>query len=148
MNTNHLTDDTIQAYILQEISDDKIALHISECSDCKAKLESYQTLINAVNSITSETFSFDVTAIVLQKIEATETQKIALGSYVLITVLSVFILSIILFSFSIIKPIFQLFWSLDFFGNAFIIVSALCVFTFLFNDILRKYKQKKMLLLQ
>lgn len=148
MNTNHLTDDIIQAYILQEISDNRIALHISGCVDCKAKMESYQTLMNTIGNLKSETFSFDVTALVLQKIEATETKRTALGSYALITVLSVFILGVILFSIPITEPIIQVFRSLNVIDSAFIIVSAVGVFIFLFKDVFRQYKQKEMLLLQ
>ncbi|HMT96749.1 MAG TPA: hypothetical protein PKC62_08690 [Ferruginibacter sp.] len=148
MNTNHLTDESLQAYILEDISDSQITLHISECADCKAKLKSYQALLNRINKLEPELFSFDVTELVLQKIEATETKKTILGDYTLMILLGVFILSVILFSFPIIKPIFQPFWSLDFLGNAFIIVSTIGVLMFLFVDILMKFKQKELLLLQ
>jgi hypothetical protein len=148
MNTKHLTDDIIQAYILQEISDNQIALHILECANCKAKMESYQTLMNTIGNLKSETFPFDVTALVLQKIEATETKKTALGSYALIAVLSVFFMGVILLIIPITEPIIQMFRSLNVIDNAFLTVSAVCVLIFLIKDTFRQYKQKEMLLLQ
>lgn len=146
MNSNHLTDDIIQAYLLQEISDNQIALHISGCANCKAKMESYQTLMHTMGTLKSETFSFDATALVMQKIEATETKKTARGSYALIAVLSILILGVILFSIPIAEPIIQEFRSLNVIDSAFIIVSAGGVFIFLFKDMFRQYKQKEMLL--
>lgn len=146
MNSNHLTDDSIQAYILQEISDNQIALHISGCASCKAKMESYQTLMHTMGTLKSETFSFDASALVMQKIEATETKKTALGSYALIAILSILILGVILFSIPITEPIIQVFRSLNAIDSAFIIVSAGGVFIFLFKDVFRQYKQKEMLL--
>lgn len=148
MNTNHLTDEVIQDYILQKISAEKIVLHISECADCNAKIESYQVLMNTIGSVKPETFSFDVSALVMQKIEAMETESISPNSYFLVAIFSIFILGIILFSLSFIEPIIQVFRTLRIIDNTFIIVSALSVFIFLFKDILRQYKQKEMLLLQ
>jgi len=148
MNTNHLTDEAIQDYVLQKISDEQFSLHISECADCKAKMKAYQALMNTMDNIEPETFSFDVTALVLQKIEAAETKRKTLGSYALATILSVFNLGVILFSLSVIEPVIQVFRSLKVIDTAFIFVSALCVFIFLFKDIFRQYRQKETLLLQ
>lgn len=148
MKTKHLTDEVVQDYVVHKISDEQFALHIMECGDCNAKIEAYQVLVNTINSIKPETFSFDITALVLQKIEATESKRNALCSYALITILNIFILSVILFSVSILEPITQAFHSLKLIDNAFIIVSALSVFIFLIKDLLRQYKQKEMLFLQ
>jgi hypothetical protein len=147
MNTNHLTDEVIQDYVFHKISDEQFVLHISECTDCKAKIEAYHVLMDTIDSVKPETFPFNITELVLQKIEAMEPKRKTLGNYGLITILSTFILGIILYVLTVIEPINHIFSSLRVIDSAFIIVSALSVFIFLFKDILRQYKQMEMLLL-
>ena len=141
MNTNHLTEEVIQGYILQEITDEQLSSHISECADCRAKIESYKALMNMIGNIKPERFSFDVTALVLQKIEEKESKRKVLGSYALITILSVAILGVILFSFSIIEPIIQVFRSLKAIDNASTSVAAQA-----FSDELVVFKFREVLL--
>ncbi len=147
MKYDHLTDDIIQAFILKETSDGKIALHISECNVCKAKLESYQMLMSAMGDIEPESFSFDITTIVMQRIEQYENKKKAFGFYVLMTILGIIIVGLLVISIPFILPVFQLFPSMTMITNVFIIVSALSVFIFLLTDIFRQYKQKERLFL-
>lgn len=144
MDNNHLTDDIIQAYIAEEVADNNIALHISVCAACKAKLESYQILMRAMGNIEPETFSFDATALVMQKIEQSENKKITIGSYALTAFLAILILGVFVLSIPLIKPVFQLFHAMT--ANALIVVSALSVFIFLLTAVFRQYKQKEMLL--
>lgn len=146
MKTDHLTDDIIQAYILQEPNDPQIALHISECTACKAKMESYMVLMDAIRHIEPETFSFDAVTLVLQKIEARE--KFYPGKYPLTIFSGIFISGVFLISLFIIKPAFQTFRPLNEIENIFIAISAVCVFTFLLIDIFRQFRQKEMLLSQ
>ncbi|NQX43003.1 hypothetical protein SAMN05421820_11452 [Pedobacter steynii] len=144
MDNNHLTDDIIQAYIEQEVADNNIALHISACAVCKAKLESYQILMRAMGNIEPETFSFDATALVMQKIEQSENKKITIGSYALTAFLAILILGVFVICIPLIRPVFQLFHAMI--ANALIVVSALSVFIFLLTAVFRQYKQKEMLL--
>ena len=75
MKNNHITDEILQAFLLKEIQDDTIASHLTVCSSCQKKLEEYQFLIDSVLKIKPETFSFDVTTLVMKKINKAETQK-------------------------------------------------------------------------
>ncbi|MDZ4147446.1 MAG: hypothetical protein U1C58_04095, partial [Flavobacteriaceae bacterium] len=61
MKSTHLTDENLQAFILNEIQDDTIATHLAVCPNCREKLEKYQHLIVGITKIAPETFSFDVT---------------------------------------------------------------------------------------
>ncbi|MBS1752819.1 MAG: hypothetical protein KF741_11375 [Ferruginibacter sp.] len=148
MNTKHLTDEAIQDYVLQETTDSEISRHISVCTECKSKVEVYRTLMNTMYSIKPEVFPFDVTEVVSQRIEVKTYKRKTLGSYALGLVLSIVILSVVLYSLSILKPVLQVFHSLKMIDNAFILVSAICICVFLLKDITRQYKEKEMLLLQ
>lgn len=148
MNTNHFTDEAIQDFILLRIEDEKFDLHISECPECKAKMESYKVLMNALSNLEPETFSFDVTALVMKKIEVTETETVLSSAFTWFTITSIFILAVIILNLSFLKPIIQIFLSLSLMDNTFILISALCVFIFLAKDVISQYKQKEKLLLQ
>jgi len=68
MTNNHLTDETLQAFLLKEIQDDTITAHLAVCSSCREKLGNYQHLVVGIQKIESETFSFDVTTVVMDRI--------------------------------------------------------------------------------
>ncbi len=138
MNTEHLTDKTIQDYVLQETSDSEISRHISVCTECKSKVEVYRALMNTMHSIKPEAFSFDVAEVVTQKIAVKEYKRKTFGSYALGLVLSIVIISSVLYSLSILKPVLQVFHSLKMIDNAFILVTAICICVFLLKDIINK----------
>ena len=147
MKSNHITDEILQAYLLNEIQDDKIATHLSGCSACQEKLEEYQLLIGSVQKIKPEIFSFDVTSIVMAKINEVERQKEKNTNIVLYWSLSSISIAALVLLYPYIKSIFTQFKLFSVMGNLFILVSALGVTIFLLNDIIRQYKQKEMLLL-
>lgn len=148
MINNHLTDEAIQTYLLKEVQDDSITKHLAECSICKIKLEEYQLLINNVQKIKTETFSFDVTSLVMEKIIEVETQKEKKANSVLYMSLSIVLIVAMALLYPYTKIIFTQFKSFSIMGNAFMIVSVLGVVVFLLNDLFRQYKQKEMLLSQ
>lgn len=148
MNTEHLTDEMIQDYVLQETTDSEISRHISVCTECKSKVEVYRALMSTMESIRPEAFSFDVAEVVSQKIAVKEYKRKTFGSYALGLVLSIVILSVVLYSLSILKPVLQVFHSLKMIDNAFILVTAICICVFLLKDITRQYKEKEMMLFQ
>ena len=147
MKSNHITDEILQAYLLNEIQDDKIATHLSGCLACQEKLEEYQLLIDSVQKIKPETFSFDVASIVMAKINEVEGQKEKDTNIVLYLSLSSISIAAFVLLYPYIKSIFTQFKLFSVMGNLFILVSALGVTIFLLNDIIRQYKQKEMLLL-
>lgn len=146
MTKNHLTDETLQAFLLKEIQDDTIANHLAVCTECQKRLAEYHYLIERVQKIKAETFSFDVTAVVMEKIVETETQK-EKKTYIILYA-SLFIISIIvsLLLYPYIKIVFTTLKASSIITNAFILVSILGIAAFLLNDAFRKYKQKEMLL--
>lgn len=148
MINNHLTDEAIQTYLLKEVQDDAITKHLAECSICKIKLKEYDLLINNMQKIKTETFSFDVTSLVMEKIIEVETQKEKKANAVLYISLSSVLIIAMFLLYPSIKTIFIQFKTFSIIGNAFMIVSVLGVVVFLLNDLFRQYKQKEMLLSQ
>jgi hypothetical protein len=144
MKSNHIADEILQAYLLNEIQDDKIATHLFGCLSCQKKLEEYQLLIDSVQKIKLETFSFDVTSIVMAKINEVERQKERNINFVLYLSLSSISIAALVLLYPYIKSIFTQFKLFTVIGNLFVLVSALGVTIFLLNDIIRQYKQKEM----
>jgi hypothetical protein len=147
MTNNHLTEEILQAYLLNEIQDDKIATHLFECLSCQKKLEEYQILIDRVQKIKPETFSFDVTTVVMEKIKEIETQKEKNTNSVMYLSLSSISITALVLLYPYIKSIYTQFKLFTVMGNLFVLVSALGVTIFLLNDIIRQYKQKELMLL-
>ncbi len=146
MKSDHLTDETLQAFLLNEMQDDTISTHLAVCSDCRENFEKYQYLMVGITKIAPETFSFDVTSLVMEKIKEVETQKEKNTNIVLIMSLSIVsIVTLILLS-PYIKIIFTQFKSFSIMTNVFVSISVLGVVIFLLNDLFRQYRQKEMLI--
>lgn len=148
MKSIHLTEEILQAYLLKEIQDDTINTHLTMCSTCQERLKSYQFLIDHVQKIKPETFSFDLTSIVMEKIVAVETQKEKNTNIVLYMSLSIVSIVAMVLLYPYIKIIFTPFKSFSTMANVFILVCAVAIAIFLLTDLFRKYKQKEMLLSQ
>lgn len=148
MINTHLTDETLQAFLLKEIQDDTIANHLTVCPECQKKLTEYHYLIEGVQNIKVETFSFDVTSVVMEKIVETEIQKEKKTFTALYASLLIITVIISVFLYPYIKIIFSQLKTSSIMTNAFILVSALGIAAFLLNDAFRQYKQKEMLLLK
>jgi hypothetical protein len=144
MRSNHIPDEILQAYLLNEIQDDNIATHLLGCSACQEKLEEYQLLLESVQKIKPETFSFDVSSVVMAKINEVEKQKEKNTNIVLYLSLSFISTAALVLLYPCIKSIFIQFKLFTVMGNLFMLVSALGVTIFLLNDIIRQYKQKEM----
>ena len=146
MTNNHLTEETLQAFLLKETQEDSISMHLSACTNCREKLEEYQYLIDDVKKVKAETFSFDVASLVMEKIIAVETQKEKNTSTVLY--LSMFIVSVVtlFLVYPFLKPILIQFKSFSVMTIIFILVSTVGIAIFLLNDLFRQYKQKEILL--
>lgn len=148
MKNNHLTDEILQAFLLHEIQDDTIDTHIAECSICRAKLENYEYLVDSLQKVEPETFSFDVTSVVMHKIEQYEKQEKTKKALVIWGILIVFIGSVVLISIPFLLPILSLFSSMTLFTNIFIAGSGLGVLIFLLFDLYKQYKIKEKILFE
>ncbi len=148
MKNNHLTDEILQAFLLKEIQDDIIVTHIAECSICQAKLENYQYLIDSLQKVEPETFSFDATTVVMHKIEQYERQEKTKKAFVFWGILIVFAGTVVLISIPFVLPILSVFSSMALFTNIFILGTGLSVLIFLLSDIYKQYKIKEKILFE
>jgi hypothetical protein len=146
MKNNHLTDETLQEFLLNEIQDDAINVHIAECSICYTKLENYRHLIERINEITPETFSFDVTNVVMHKIEQYVVRENTIRDLIFWGIMATLIGSIVLLSLPFLKPIVSVFYTKSLFTNLFIIGTGICVVIFFVADIYKLYKAKEKIL--
>ena len=148
MKSNHLTDEILQAFLLKELQDDTLDPHIAECSSCRAKLENYQYLVASLQKVEPEAFSFDVTTVVMHKIELYERQENTKKALVFWGILVVLIGSVVLISFPFLLPILSVFSSMTLFTNIFIVGTGLSVLIFLLSDIYKQYKIKEKILFE
>lgn len=146
MKNNHLTDETLQAFLLNEIQDDAINNHIEECAVCCAKLENYRYLIEQINDITPETFSFDVTTVVMDKIEKYVVRENTKRDFIFWGTMVALIGSILLLIRPFLQPIVSVFYAKSFFTNLFMIGTGLCVVIFFVADIYKRYNAKEKIL--
>ncbi len=148
MESNHLTDEILQAFLLKEIQDDSLHAHIAACAICRAKLENYQYLLAGIRKVEPETFSFDVTTVVMHKIELYEKQENTKKSLVYWGIVMVFIASVVSISLPFLRPILSLFSSITFWTNIFIVGTGLSVLIFLLTDVYKQYKIKERILFE
>jgi hypothetical protein len=65
----HLTDDELQQYVVdRQHCEIKIAEHIYICGECRLKAEIYQSLVTGIKQRPQPTFSFDLSALVVQQL--------------------------------------------------------------------------------
>lgn len=148
MTNNHLTEETLQAFLLKEIKEDSISMHVSACADCREKLEEYKFIIDSLNKVKAETFSFDVASLVIEKIISVEAQKEKNTSTVLYLMLLMVSVVTLLLVYPFLKPILTQFKLFSAPTNIFIFISIIGFAIFLLIDLFRQYKQKKIMLLQ
>ncbi len=148
MTKKHLSDAILQAYLLKEIQDDSINKHLKECLACQQKFEEYQFLIENVQKVKTDPFSFDVTSLVMEKIKEAETRKEKKKHIVLYMSLSTVSIAAMGLLYPYIKILFTQFKSFSIITNFFMLVSALGVAAFLLFDLFRQYQQKEKLLSQ
>lgn len=80
MKTDHISDDDIQQLILTNITcDDSIIQHVRICPTCSRRVERYRLIFSALEKQPSPTFDFDLTGMVLSRIEATERSHTSTG---------------------------------------------------------------------
>ncbi len=148
MKSNHLTDEILQAYLLKEIQDETIETHIAKCSICRTRLENYKFLVDSIQESEPEDFSFDVTTVVMQKIELYEKHENLKRALVFWGLLIFFIVGVVLISLPFSLPILRVFYSMALFTHIFIGGTSICVLIFLLTDIYKQYKIKEKILFE
>lgn len=142
MKSMHLTDELLQDYVFTGILDENALKHLASCDQCIAQLKAYQNLSSTLNTLAVETFSFNTSSLVIQKIEMRrKKKKIELNLFYtsllgLILVPVYFILPMIVTAFNV-----QL---IDNAAMVLLITGTLCVISFLVIDMFRTQKEKEL----
>lgn len=143
MNHDHLTDETLQAFLLKEMQDNTIAEHLTVCPTCSEKLEDYQRVIVGISKVAPVTFSFDVTAVVMDKIIFYEKKKNKKQEFLFWVLLTFFLVVITSLSIPFIPKILPLFYSTSIFTTLLVTATGVVIFLFLLADIHRQYQTKE-----
>jgi anti-sigma factor RsiW len=143
MTNGHLTDETLQAFLLDETQEGTAAAHLSACADCREKLENYQRLVVGIKKMTPESFAFDVTAVVMNNIVQYERQESRKQELVFWGLLSLLIVVITAFSIPFLPQIRAIFSAIPVFPALLIGGTGAVVLLFLVADINRQYKIKE-----
>lgn len=143
MNSIHLTDEVLQAYLLKEMEDDTLVAHLTICATCRKRLEEYQLLLERVQEIRTETFSFNVTDLAMDTIMLYEQKKRnrqALFFWGLLIFLVIVISSLAV---PFIPGVLAVFNSKSVITSLLIIGTGIAVLFFLLADVMQQYKMKE-----
>lgn len=143
MKNDHLTDETLQAFLLNEMQDDTITTHLALCKDCGEKHEMYQHLMIGMSKIAPEIFSFDLTTVVMDKIVLYENKKNKKQEFFFWGVLVFLLVTMASLSIPFMPVLLTVFYSKSIFITLLVIGTGLAVFLFLLADIKRHYKIKE-----
>lgn len=145
MDTQHLTDETLQGVAMKEIQDNSISKHLLGCSDCRVKVENYQQLMVDLKKVEPEHFEFNVSTLVMSRIEQyknqeSQEQEILFWGALIVLLIGISALAIPYFSRILtifnIKPTFYI---------LLVVGTGLATFLFLLTDLVLQYKEKEQL---
>jgi hypothetical protein len=143
MTNSHLTDETLQAFLLKETQDDAVVMHLSACAACSTKLENYQQLMVAMQKLAPDSFTFDVTTLVMDSIVQYEKQESRKQAVVFGRFLPILLLVIVSFSIPFIPSILTIFTSIPIFTMLLILGTGLVILLFVLAEVIKQYKMKE-----
>ena len=138
MKTQHLSDETIQEFVLSKSDERSVLGHIQRCDACKAKVDVYRNVIAGINEQTCAEFDFNLSELVLNKIEKKEESYSSV--LWLFAILGIGIMVIAAFIFG--RYITNLFSGVSEMVSYLVITTALVFLLFQGMEIIRKYKRQ------
>ncbi|MFM2394553.1 MAG: hypothetical protein RLZZ546_2535 [Bacteroidota bacterium] len=148
MTNKHLTDEELQAFLRKEIQDETLSVHLTTCALCQKRYNEYEQLIVSFSKIEPEAFSFDVTKVVMQKIEEVETQKEKKKNMILYLSIALITIVVLILAHPYMTLVFTELKSYLSIQMSLILITGLGVSIFLLHDLFRQYKQKEIMLFQ
>lgn len=143
MKNIHLTDETLQAYLLKEIQNDSIATHLTMCAQCMKRLEEYQFLINNIQKIETDTFPFDVTTLVMNNVLHYEKTKNEQQGLIFWGILMLLFIGISSLSIPYLPTIIAILNPKPILTTLMLIGTGVTVLLFLLADLIQQYKTKE-----
>lgn len=141
MKSNHLSDEKIQAYILNEVQDEILKSHIDDCPACQLKLDEFRFLIESVKKLEPEVFSFDVSALVMENVELYEKKKSVQRDLFFWGILGFLLLFFSFLSIPFLPMIAGIFYLKSAATSLLLVGTGVGVFIFLTLDIIRQNKK-------
>lgn len=139
----HISEESLQSYLLKEIQDDSIAAHLEKCSLCQKRLEDYRVVIKNLQKTEPEYFTFDVTALVMHTVTGYEKRKSRRQEFAFWGMLVLIVIGISSLSLPFLPVVFKMFFS----GSGLITLLAIGmgsgVFFYLLADIIRQNQVKE-----
>lgn len=142
MNSEHLSDEALQAYLFKEVEDDASAAHLSACSICRERLDEYRFLIDRLQETKPEAFSFDLSSHVMDKVLQHETRKRKREYLVYWGILAFAFMVLASFSIPFVPQVLAVFYLDSMLTTLFVLGTGLAVLVFLLADLARQYKTK------
>ncbi|MCA6364093.1 MAG: hypothetical protein IM638_13720 [Bacteroidetes bacterium] len=143
MNNNHLTDETIQAIILNEIQDNTYDAHLAGCFICRKKRDEYHALINQLQEVETETFSFDVSDLAMHAVMLFEKKKRGKQELFFWGFFAVMLIIVSSFSIPYIAQVLDYICAGSIVTTLLVTGTALIVLLIILTDIIRQYKTKE-----
>lgn len=140
MKNTHLTDESIQEFLLQKTQDHNVVAHLTVCTNCQNKMKNYQHLFDGIEKLDSDILPFDISIVVMEKIMIYDKKKNkneALFTWGILTFMAIAIASM---SIPFLPKMTNLFSSKSIHINLVIFGTFILVFTFLLVDIYQRYK--------
>jgi hypothetical protein len=149
MDSYHLSDEVLQACLLNEIEqDDVVDTHLRLCSGCRQRLEGYRLLINQMQELKTETYSFDSTVLVMDVVVQYAQQKKKRQVLYYWGGLLFLVIAIGSFSIPFIPAIIEVFRLPSLNTSILLTGTAVAVVVFLVTDMMQQYKSKEEQLLE
>ena len=142
MKSEHLTEEILQAFLLNEIQEESIAEHLSACSMCQKNLQEYKRLLEGVQKINHEPFPFDLTALAMETVIRHEKKKNLRGEWVFWGGLFFLLLGISSLSFPYLTEIKAILYSKSSITNSLTIGTGVAVLLFLLADLIGQFNKK------
>lgn len=142
MVTKHLTDEEIQLFAFDKESCElRIAEHIHFCPECKAKVETYQTLIKGITQQPKPAFDFDLSTVVLKQLpqQSPKTANDKLLTWVFIFICASLIGTVFYFFRGYLNSIFKGIAGISIYLIA---ISAITVIALMFVEMYKKYQRE------
>lgn len=143
MEKEHLSEDVLQAILLNEMTDETVRTHLSTCATCQDKMQEYQILVDTIGRLPNNSLDFDVTNLVMQQIEVVEQQRNKNQERVFWTVFALLTVLVLSGALPFLPKIATAFRSIPLLTNSFILVTGSFVFIYLVIDLFKQYKLKE-----
>ncbi|WP_336516831.1 hypothetical protein [Pollutibacter soli] len=140
MKNNHPIDAEIQQYaLLRNECNAEIINHIDHCATCKLKVEQYQLLFSGIEALDAPQFDFDLTRAVMTQLPAPKSKHEQFIPVIIFLVIAA-VGCPVFYVFG--KTFLQILSNLKGILSGIIFLTAIVLFTFLYIDQVRSYKNR------